>query len=361
MPLAQKSGRLSAPPPRRTACPCDSPAAAAASVAPASSVSSTSTVPSFGPSNGPPGGPVRAPIRRRSPRDRAPLQRRSRRESSFLARPRPMIDPPNGRRASRCAARLPRTGEPSSTMRPGGNPGLRDPAAPPSSNSFKITRPPRLWPTRCRCRLVSPEVSRQRRALSVASACSPRIGKRPRLGAESPRQAPPQQQDRLAPRATARARRRRRCHALAALATQLLDDGAVGARGHRRDGLVGRQPSDIARAPSGSRSPAPARQFQRKRMFEVARDARAHTSCRRRQMSYTWVHCRLRSNPCVMPVSSTTSRRAASSGISPHSRLPVTDCQNPAAAPLQQQEFAARGVDHDQHRFRAPKRGVANA
>src|SRR6202022_3403698 len=46
-------------------------------------------------------------------------------------------------------------------------------------------------------------------------------------------------------------------------------------------------------------------------------------------MSYTWVHCKLTRMPCRMPVSSTTSRRAALSANSPHSRLPVTDCQKP--------------------------------
>src|SRR6202789_2883847 len=55
----------------------------------------------------------------------------------------------------------------------------------------------------------------------------------------------------------------------------------------------------------------------------------AYTLPKAGKISYTCVHCKLTSTPCRIPVSSITSRRAAASAGSPHSKLPVTDCQNP--------------------------------
>ena len=79
-----------------------------------------------------------------------------------------MIFLPKGRRARFCAARLPCSGEPSSTIRPGGKLRVRGRVL---SNSFKITKPPRLWPTKCSvsARLRS-GTSPVPRALSLASA-----------------------------------------------------------------------------------------------------------------------------------------------------------------------------------------------
>ena len=52
---------------------------------------------------------------------------------------------PSGKRARFRAARLPMSGDPKNTMRPGGKP-----SAAPISNNFKITRPPKLCPTKCK-------------------------------------------------------------------------------------------------------------------------------------------------------------------------------------------------------------------
>jgi len=88
-------------------------------------------------------------------------------------------------------------------------------------------------------------------------------------------------------------------------------------------------------------------------VFEIARDPRRVHLAERRQDVVHLVHCRLTRTPCRMPVSSTTSRRAALSANSPHSKLPVTDCQNPGGRRRSSSRKIRRvGVDHDQDRFR---------
>ncbi len=92
-------------------------------LAPGSRVSSTSTVPSLGASNGPTSRPSPTPcsrdhaqVARSAP---TPLARLEQHSLAVRAQQLPAVRQPRQTRA----ARLPRTGEPSSTMRPGGSAG----------------------------------------------------------------------------------------------------------------------------------------------------------------------------------------------------------------------------------------------
>ena len=107
-------------------------------LAPQRRVSSTSTVPSLGAFERP---EQPAEAERQIPRDDAQLARTvptalARRRAAPHGPCSPMMRLPNGSRARRCAARLPRTGEPSSTMRPGGN-GLRSLCMPSADNCVR--------------------------------------------------------------------------------------------------------------------------------------------------------------------------------------------------------------------------------
>ena len=188
-----------------------------------------------------------------TPSSRAPFQRRSRAISNSSRTARPMIFLPNGSRARFCAARLPRSGEPKSTIRPGGKNAAA--AAPPRTLSKSPGRPGCAPPgAACpRASVVRYFASAPR--IGAGIGCHRGVGKRRTSAAKIPRQPPPQPQGFAASREPQpmhvddhRAHRARPTSAG-------FDHRAVGARGHRVDGLGGRSPA-ISHMLARSKSPA---------------------------------------------------------------------------------------------------------